>query len=41
MEKVTGIGGVFFKANNPTELLKWYQENLGVPVGEYGETVFR
>ena len=30
MEKVTGIGGVFFRANNPEELAKWYMEQLGV-----------
>ena len=40
MEKVTGIGGIFFKANNPTELQKWYQEKLGLPVGEHGDTMF-
>ncbi|MGI4792249.1 MAG: VOC family protein [Janthinobacterium lividum] len=40
MEKVTGIGGIFVKADNPTELQKWYQDKLGVPVGEHGETVF-
>ena len=40
MEKVTGIGGIFVKADNPTELEKWYQDKLGVPVGEYGTTVF-
>ena len=32
MEKVTGIGGVFFKANNPAHLAAWYREHLGVPV---------
>lgn len=30
MEKVTGIGGVFFRANNPAELKRWYEEHLGV-----------
>ena len=30
MEKVTGIGGVFFRAQNPEELAKWYEEHLGV-----------
>ncbi len=39
MEKVTGIGGVFFRANNPEELTKWYKEYLGVtPVpSSYGQ----
>ena len=40
MEKVTGIGGIFVKADNPTELQKWYQDKLGVPVGENGYTMF-
>ncbi len=30
MEKVTGIGGVFFRANNPSELSQWYERHLGV-----------
>jgi len=30
MEKVTGIGGVFFRAINPSELSEWYERRLGV-----------
>jgi hypothetical protein len=30
MEKVTGIGGLFFRANDPAVLGRWYQEHLGV-----------
>lgn len=30
MEKVTGIGGFFFRARDPEALAKWYAENLGV-----------
>ena len=30
MEKVTGIGGFFFRAENPEALAAWYQEHLGV-----------
>ncbi|MEM7147079.1 MAG: VOC family protein [Verrucomicrobiota bacterium] len=30
MEKVTGIGGVFFRAKDPEGLGKWYLEKLGV-----------
>jgi len=30
MEKVTGIGGLFFRAQDPTALGRWYQEHLGV-----------
>ncbi|MGY3214227.1 VOC family protein [Mucilaginibacter sp. HD30] len=38
MKKVTGIGGVFFKANNPKAMNDWYAKNLGLPSGEYGTT---
>ena len=31
MERVTGIGGVFFRARDPEALQRWYVENLGVP----------
>lgn len=30
MEKVTGIGGFFFRARNPEALARWYEEHLGV-----------
>ena len=30
MEKVTGIGGVFFRARRPSELSIWYEKHLGV-----------
>jgi hypothetical protein len=30
MEKVTGIGGLFFRAHDPTALGRWYQQHLGV-----------
>ena len=30
MEKVTGIGGLFFRAKDPTALALWYQQHLGV-----------
>ena len=31
MERVTGIGGVFFRARDPKGLAAWYEEHLGVP----------
>ncbi len=37
MEKVLGMGGVFFKARDPKALAAWYREHLGVPV-EPGQT---
>lgn len=30
MERVTGIGGVFFRAKDPDGLSKWYERHLGV-----------
>ena len=30
MERVTGIGGIFFRANDPQALARWYAEHLGV-----------
>jgi glyoxylase I family protein len=30
MEKVSGIGGVFFRSTSPGELADWYETNLGV-----------
>ena len=29
-ERVTGIGGIFFRAKDPKGLAEWYQRNLGV-----------
>jgi predicted enzyme related to lactoylglutathione lyase len=33
---VTGIGGFFFRAQDPEALAAWYAEHLGVGGGEYG-----
>lgn len=30
MERVTGIGGFFFRAKDPKALAQWYEEHLGV-----------
>jgi glyoxylase I family protein len=30
MEKVTGIGGLFFRARDPAALGQWYRDHLGV-----------
>ena len=30
MEKVTGIGGFFFRAKDPDGLGRWYQQHLGI-----------
>ena len=38
MKKVTGIGGVFFKTEDPNGMNDWYAKNLGLPTGPYGTT---
>lgn len=30
MEKVTGIGGLFFRAKDPKALARWYSDHLGI-----------
>ena len=35
-KRVTGLGGIFFKAENPDTLKEWYKERLGLPVDAYG-----
>jgi predicted enzyme related to lactoylglutathione lyase len=41
MEKVTGIGGIFFKAADAKSLREWYRDHLGVPIDEsYGAASF-
>ena len=39
MERVTGIGGLFFRAADPEALGRWYDEHLGVapPPASYDE----
>jgi len=41
MERVTGIGGVFFKSEDPAALTEWYVTHLGLPVDEDGYVVLR
>lgn len=36
MAKVLGLGGVFFKADNPAALIEWYNRHLGMTMNEYG-----
>lgn len=35
-KKVTGIGGIFFKCQNPDQMKDWYHKNLGLNTNEYG-----
>jgi predicted enzyme related to lactoylglutathione lyase len=38
MKRVTGIGGIFFKSDDPESTQKWYRNHLGIKSGEYGGT---
>lgn len=35
-KRVTSIGGVFFKSENPGQLREWYGRYLGLGIDEYG-----
>lgn len=42
MARITGIGGVFFKAKgDPKKLAAWYQEHLGLPLEPWGGAALR
>jgi predicted enzyme related to lactoylglutathione lyase len=36
MNKVTGIGGVFFKCKDPKAVKEWYKTHLGFEISPYG-----
>ena len=38
MKKVTGIGGIFFKCNDPKKMKEWYKTHLGLDTTDYGVT---
>jgi predicted enzyme related to lactoylglutathione lyase len=40
MNRVTGIGGIFFKAIDAPALRDWYKRHLGIDVKEWGGTAF-
>ncbi|WMW79303.1 VOC family protein [Undibacterium cyanobacteriorum] len=40
MKRVTGIGGIFFKAKDAPALRAWYQRHLGIDVQVWGGTAF-
>lgn len=40
MRRVTGIGGIFFKARDPAALRGWYSKHLGIDVQDWGGTAF-
>ncbi len=40
MKRVTGIGGIFFKAKDAATLQAWYKRHLGIDVKEWGGAAF-
>jgi predicted enzyme related to lactoylglutathione lyase len=40
MQRVTGIGGVFFQAKNAESLRAWYKQHLGIDVQAWGGVAF-
>lgn len=40
MKRVTGIGGIFFNAQDPVALRDWYRRHLGIDVQDWGGAVF-
>lgn len=37
-KRVTGIGGVFLKSDDPKSTQEWYQQHLGIKSGQWGGT---
>lgn len=40
MKRVTGIGGIFFKAKDASSLQAWYKRHLGIDVQAWGGAAF-
>jgi predicted enzyme related to lactoylglutathione lyase len=40
MANVIGVGGVFFKSDDPEGLMTWYRDVLGMTVNDYGGADF-
>jgi predicted enzyme related to lactoylglutathione lyase len=40
MKRVTGIGGIFFKAKDASALQAWYKTHLGIDVQAWGGAAF-
>lgn len=40
MKRVTGIGGIFFKAKDPKAMQEWYKKHLVIDVQEWGGAAF-
>ena len=37
-KRVTGLGGFFFKTQDPDGIKDWYKTHLGIPTDQYGWT---
>ncbi len=35
-KKVTGVGGIFFKCEQPDKMKEWYGKHLGIVTNQYG-----
>jgi predicted enzyme related to lactoylglutathione lyase len=40
MKRVTGIGGIFFKAKDAAAMRAWYKTHLGIDVQDWGGAAF-
>jgi predicted enzyme related to lactoylglutathione lyase len=40
MARVTGIGGIFFRARDPKALAAWYGQHLGIQLSDWGGAKF-
>jgi predicted enzyme related to lactoylglutathione lyase len=41
MQRVIGLGGIFFKAQDPEKLAAWYKKHLGLNVEDWGGVSFQ
>jgi len=41
VERVTGIGGVFFRSSEPERLAAWYAQHLGLNCSPQGDVVWQ
>jgi len=41
LKRLTGIGGIFFEANNPEKLGNWYRVHLGIECEKEGGAIFK
>ena len=41
MARITGVGGVFLKCNDPAALAAWYKKHLGMPLEDWGGAILK